>query len=125
MKHKPSHDKQLDKKIERSDHREQVEDLNWDKPHSKVPKKRRKIAKFQKVKLKETSAEEAPLLKEKQWEEQYLHEKTEQQKKKQSKSKASSEFKIHIPKDLEEQNKIMQHRTPIIRKRSHQPPNQR
>ena len=41
MKYKPNHDKQLDKKLERSEHREEVENLNWnvEQAHTKIPKK--------------------------------------------------------------------------------------
>ena len=127
MKYEPSHDKQLNKKIERSEHREEVENLNWDKEnaHTKVPKKRAKVSNYQRFKLETSSPEEALLNKEKTVDEKFRKERTQNQVKKQAKSEKSHEFKIHIPKDIQERNKEMQHRTPVIRKRSHQPPKSR
>jgi len=60
---------------------------------------------------------------ENQWEEHYKQERTTKQIKKQAKQKAKRqhEEKPHMPKSLEEKEKLEKHRNPVIRERSHQP----
>jgi|GEM_PF-5849226 len=58
-----------------------------------------------------------------EWKKHYMHERTARQIKKQAKQKvkADKKNKVHMPKDLEEKNKLQKNRAAVIRKRSHQP----